>query len=234
MEEKLKARAAAIAEALKEIKDGMIIGYGSGTTIRQLTPELKKFIEENELDLSFIPSSIQSKELLLSHGMKIVTLDEFPQPDLVIDSFDQTDEAGNVIKGGGGALLREKVLAQSAKKVIYMGDFLKLSKKLNKPVPLEILEYAYPYVKLVLESWGMRLSPRISEGKLGPIITENGNVLADVNAGEIMDPEELDEKLRYVSGILETGIFPRYADIIIIGYPDGRVERISVNRKKVL
>ncbi len=234
MKDQMKARAAAIAEALKEIKDGMIIGYGSGTTIQQLTPELKRFMDENGYDLSFIPSSLQSKDLLLTHGMRLVTLDEFPQPDLVIDSFDQTDEEGNVIKGGGGALLREKVLAQSASRVLYIGDHLKLSRKLSKPIPVEILEYAYPYVKLVLESWSMKLNPRVSEGKLGPIVTENGNILADVDAGEIERPEELDEKLRYISGILETGLFPRYADLIIIGYPNGKTKKINVNRRRVI
>ena len=187
-EEKLKAREAAIIEALREVRDGMVIGYGSGTTVEQMTPLLKKLAEERGYNLEFIPSSLQS---------------------------------------------REKVLAQSAKRVIYIGDHLKLAEKLSMPIPVEVLEYAYPHVKRILESWGMKLVPRKSKGKLGPVITDNGNILADVDAGIIDSPEELDSKLKSISGVIETGIFPKLANLIIIGYPDGTVRRIEVARRKI-
>ena len=230
-EEVLKAREAAIREALKEVKDGMIIGYGSGTTVAQLTPMLKKVIEENGFEIEFIPSSLQSKDLLVSHGLKLTTLEEHPEPDLVLDSFDQADREGNVIKGGGGALLREKVLAQAAERVVLIGDYQKLKDRMDFPIPIEVLQYAYPHVKRVLESLNLKVEPRIGKGKMGPIITDNGNILADVHAGRIEDPESLDERLRRVAGILETGIFPKLANLIIVGYPDGAVKRIEVNRK---
>ncbi|MCD6312778.1 MAG: ribose 5-phosphate isomerase A, partial [Thaumarchaeota archaeon] len=85
----MRAREAAIKEVLKEIKDGMVIGYGSGTTVAQLTSQLKNLIEEKDLKVRFIPSSLQSTDLLISHGLKMANLSEFPEPDLVIDSFDQ-------------------------------------------------------------------------------------------------------------------------------------------------
>jgi len=230
----LRARAAAITEVLKEIEDGIVIGYGSGTTVTQLLPELKKLIEKENLRLKFIPSSLQSRELLISYNLELVTLDEVPDPDLVIDSFDQADYEGNVIKGGGGALLREKILAQAAKKVVYLGDYLKLREVLNFPIPIEILQYSYSHVRRVLEAWNMRLRPRSCGAKMGPIISDNGNILADVEAGEIRDPEGLHEKLRSISGILETGIFIKPADLIVIGYPDGSIKRIEVARKKLI
>ena len=230
-EEVLKAREAAIREALKEVKDGMIIGYGSGTTVAQLTPMLKKVIEENGFEIEFIPSSLQSKDLLVSHGLKLTTLEEYPEPDLVLDSFDQADHEGNVIKGGGGALLREKVLAQAARRVVLIGDYQKLKDRMDFPIPIEVLQYAYPHVKRVLESLNLKVEPRIGKGKIGPIITDNGNMLADVHAGRIEDPESLDERLRRVAGILETGIFPKLANLIIIGYPDGAVKRMEVSRR---
>ena len=230
-EEILKAREAAIREALKEVKDGIIIGYGSGTTVAQLTPVLKKVIEESGFEIEFIPSSLQSKDLLVSHGLKLTTLEEHPEPDLVLDSFDQADHEGNVIKGGGGALLREKVLAQAARRVVLIGDYQKLKDRMDFPIPIEVLQYAYPHVKKVLESLNLKVEPRIGKGKMGPIITDNGNILADVHAGRIEDPESLDERLRRVAGILETGIFPKLANLIIVGYPDGAVKRIEVNRK---
>jgi len=230
-EEILRAREAAIREALKEVKDGMIIGYGSGTTVAQLTPMLKKVIEENGFEIEFIPSSLQSKDLLISHGLKLTTLEEHPEPDLVLDSFDQADREGNVIKGGGGALLREKVLAQAAERVVLIGDYRKLKDRMDFPIPIEVLQYAYPHVKKVLESLNLKVEPRIGKGKMGPIITDNGNILADVHAGRIEDPESLDERLRRVAGILETGIFPKLANLIVIGYPDGAVKRIEVSRR---
>lgn len=230
----MKARAAAITEMLKEIRDGMVIGYGSGTTVAQLLPELKKFIDKENLNLRFIPSSLQSKELLMSHNLELVTLDEVPNPDLVIDSFDQVNYEGDAIKGGGGAHLREKVITQAAKRVVFLGDHLKLKEVLNFPIPIEILQYAYPHVKRVLESWNMLLRPRTCGAKMGPIISDNGNILADVDIGEIRDPEEIHEKLKSVAGILETGIFIKAADLIVIGYPDGSIKRIEISRRKLL
>jgi len=233
-EEILRAREVAIREALKEIRDGMVIGYGSGTTIAQLTPALKTLIEKQEMKVSFIPSSLQSVNLLASHGLRITSLDEHPDPDLVIDSFDQADLEGNVIKGGGGALLREKILIQAARRVILIGDHLKLKEKMNFPIPVEVLQYAYPHVSKVLRSWNLKIEPRKCEGKMGPVITDNGNLLADIYAGVIDSPEELNRKLKSIAGILETGICPKAADLIIIGYPSGELRRIKVRRKAIL
>jgi len=233
-EEILRARDAAIAEALKELRDGMVIGLGSGTTVARLMEKLKNYIKQNELKLSFIPSSLQAKQLIIEDGFEMTSLDECPRPDLVLDSFDQVDESGNAIKGGGAALLREKVLAQAAEKVVYIGDFMKLKPKLDMPIPVEVLEYAFPHVKNVLNSWGMEIRLRIGKGKMGPIISDNGNLIADVEVKELEDLEKLDEKLRSVTGILETGIFPRLADLIIIGYPQGEVKRIIVKRRKLV
>jgi len=229
----LRARDAAIAEALKELRDGMVIGLGSGTTIARLMERLGNYVKRNELKLSFIPSSLQAKQLIIEGGFKLTSLDEYPRPDLVLDSFDQVDESGNAIKGGGGALLREKVLAQAAERVVYIGDFMKLKPRLDMPIPVEVLEYAFPHVKSVLNGWGMGIRLRLGKGKMGPIVSDNGNLIADVEAGELENPEELDERLRSIAGILETGIFPRLADLIIIGHPHGEVKRIVVERKKI-
>lgn len=230
----MRAREAAINEALKELRDGMIIGLGSGSTVAQLMVKLKSYVEQNELRLSFIPSSLQAKELIIENGFRMTNLDEYPNPDLVLDSFDQVDEFGNAIKGGGAALLREKVLAQAAEKVLYIGDFMKLKPKLDMPIPIEVLEYAFPHVRRVLKEWGMEVRPRIGKGKMGPIISDNGNLIADIEVKELGDLEELDGKLRSVAGILETGIFPRLADLVVIGYPRGEVKKITIDRKRII
>jgi len=233
-EEVLKARETAIKEVLREIRDEMVIGYGSGTTVAQLTSQLKNWIKENDLKVWFIPSSLQSADLLSSHGLRMTSLSEFPEPDLVVDSFDQVDLEGNVIKGGGGALLREKVLIQAAKRVVLIGDYRKLREKMDFPIPIEVLQYAYPHVRKVLQSWGLRIEARTCKGKMGPIITDNGNLLADIHAGRIEEPEELNARLRMVAGILETGIFLKPANLIIIGYPDGNVKRLEVDRRRIV
>lgn len=230
----MKAREAAISEVLKELRDGMVIGLGSGSTVAQLMTKLRDYVKQNELRLLFIPSSLQAKQLIIENGFKMTNLDEYPSPDLVLDSFDQVDESGNAIKGGGAALLREKVLAQAAEKVIYIGDFMKLKPKLDMPIPIEVLEYAFPHVRRVLDGWGMEVRPRIGKGKMGPIISDNGNLIADVKVKELGDPEELDERLRSVAGILETGIFPKLADLVIIGYPGGEVKKIIIDRRRMI
>jgi len=171
MEEVKRAREAAIKEALQLIEDGMVIGFGTGTTVAQLAEELAKLMEKRNLNLSFIPSSLQSKELILQNQMRLTTLDEYPRPDLTIDSFDQVDGDGNVIKGGGAALLREKVLAQAARKVVYIGDYLKLVETLSRSVPIEVLEYAYPHVERTLREWGAKLQLRKARRKAGPEAT---------------------------------------------------------------
>jgi ribose 5-phosphate isomerase A len=232
-EEILRAREAAIREALKEIRDGMIIGYGSGTTVAQMTAILRDMIREQGLNIIFIPSSLQSMDLIISHGLKLASLTEYSEPDLMLDSFDQVDVDGNAIKGGGGALLREKILMQASKRVVLVGDHLKLKEKMDFPVPIEIFQYAYPHVKRVLSAWGLRMEARVSGGKMGPVITDNGNILADVYAGVIDNPEALNERLGSVTGILGTGICPKAADMIIIGYPNGEVKRMSISRKRL-
>ncbi len=228
-----EARKAAIREALTHLEDGMAVALGAGTTVEQLVEELAVKLREERLDIVLIPSSLQSQELILAHGLRMATLHEYPRPDLALDSFDQVDPEGNAIKGGGAALLREKVIAQASEKVIYVGDHGKIAERLDKPVPVEVLEYAFPHVRRVVESWGYRVEARRSGGKMGPVISDNGNLIADVSLGAIEDPLEADMRLREIAGLLETGIFPRLCDLVLIGYPDGRVRRIRVERRRL-
>ncbi|MEM1584139.1 MAG: ribose 5-phosphate isomerase A [Nitrososphaerota archaeon] len=232
-EEVKKAREASILKALEYIEDGMVIAFGTGTTMAQAVGYIKKKVQEKEMDLIFIPTSLQSRQLLLENGLRVSSLYEYPQPDLTIDSFDQSDKDGNVIKGGGGAMLMEKVVAQASKKVIFVADYLKLVERLSIPVPLEILKEAYPHVNRVLTQMKLILKLRESTGKIGPVISENGNLLGDVDAGEIEDPEGLDNLLRSIAGILETGLFPKLADKIIIGEKDNSIKEINIARKKL-
>lgn len=232
-EEVKKAREVSILRALEYIEDGMVIAFGTGTTMAQAVSYIKKKVQERGMKLIFIPTSLQSRQLLLENGLQVSSLYEYPEPDLMIDSFDQSDKDGNVIKGGGGAMLMEKVVAQASKKVILVGDYLKLVERLSIPVPLEILKEAYPHVNRILTQIGFTLKLRGSTGKIGPVISENGNLLGDVDVGEIEDPERLDIFLRSIAGVLETGLFPKLADKIIIGERDNSIKEINISRKRL-
>ncbi len=221
-----EARRAAIMRALEEIKDGMVLGLGSGTTVAQLIEELGKIVRGKGLRISVIPSSYQSYHKAIEQGLKITWLDENPNPDLVIDSFDQVDSSGNAIKGGGAALMREKILCAASRRVILVGDEKKLVANLNMPVPVEVLPFAKEFVMQYLRKIGGNPKLREGTGKVGPIITDNGNMLIDVNFGVINDPEGLDTRLHRIPGLLETGIFVGMAHRIIIGKSDGNVREI--------
>ncbi|MEN2974258.1 MAG: ribose 5-phosphate isomerase A [Candidatus Caldarchaeales archaeon] len=233
-EEVRRAREAAISRALRYIEDGMVIGFGTGSTMAQAIGYIRKKVQEEEMKLFFIPTSLQSRQLILENHLKIVSLYEYPEPDLMIDSFDQSDREGNVIKGGGGAMLMEKIIAQTSRRVVFIGDYLKLTDKLKMPVPVEILEDAYPHVKRVLEKADLKLKLRESTGKMGPVISDKGNILGDVDAGVIEDPDRLDRFLRSIAGLIETGLFPKLSDKIIIGRMDGEVDEIDVQKRRLI
>lgn len=232
-EEVRRAREAAILAALEYVEDGMVVGFGTGSTMAQAVHHLRRRVEEDGLRLLFVPTSFQSRQLLLDNKLSVTSLYEYPEPDLAIDSFDQSDRSGNVIKGGGGAMMMEKVVAQASRRVIFVGDYMKLVERLSMPVPVEILEKAYPHVYSALARMNFRLRLRESGGKVGPVVSENGNLIGDVDAGPVPDPEQLDRLLKSIAGVLETGLFPRFADRIIIGRPDGGVEVFRVDRKRV-
>lgn len=227
-EELVKAREVAIRKALDFLRDGMVVGYGTGTTMAQAIRYVKEKIDEEDLEVLFVPTSFQSRQLLLENNLKITSLYEYPELDLTIDSFDQCDLSGNVIKGGGGAMLIEKVVTQASRRVVYIGDYTKLVEVLDRPVPIEILLEAYPHVYRKISQMEFKLELRSSSGKIGPVISESGNLIGDVKIGLIHNPEELDRRLRSIAGVIETGIFPKLADKIIIGKPDGSLREIYV------
>lgn len=202
---------------------------------------IKKRVQEKGMNLIFIPMSLQSRQLLLENRLQVSSLYEYPEPDLMMDGFDQSDKDGNVIRRGGGTMLMEKMVTQASKKVILIGDCLKLVERLSISVPLEILKEAYPHVNRILTRIGLSLKLRESTGKIEPIISENENLLGDVDAGEIEDLERLDIFIRYIYflflrsivGVLEIGLFPKLVDKIIIGERDNSIKEVNITRKRL-
>jgi ribose 5-phosphate isomerase A len=132
-----------------------------------------------------------------------------------------------MLKGRGGAFLREKVLAAASRKRVFVGESSKFRQVLDGPVPLEVLPFALGYVLRRVSDIGGKAAVRMSQEKNGPTVTDNGNYVVDVDFGPITDPSNLDRELRSIPGVLENGLFTKMADKVIIAHPDGKVEEIK-------
>ncbi len=209
-------------KALEFVQNGMIIGLGSGTTVKEFIKLLSKKVREG-MEIEIIPTSMDTHILAVEYGIKVTDLLEHPEPDICIDGADQIDSDFNLIKGGGAALTREKIVAQASKKFVVIADESKLVEKLNMPISIEILPFALGYVKRKIENLGFRLDLRKGSGKLRPIMSDNGNIIADVHAGEIDNPDQLEKKLK-IPGVIENGIFlAEMVDAVVVGKKDGSV-----------
>ena len=211
MKKNIMKRKAAI-EALKLVSDGMVIGLGSGTTINIFLKLLYEKIKREELDIYFVPTSTDVETALLNYGLNIVTLNEYPEPSIAIDGADAVTKTLDLIKGGGGALTREKIVDYSSKEYYIIVDETKIFDNLYKHfIPLEVLPFAWKRVlKDLKEMFNVSGNLRIcGKGKLGPVITDNGNYIIDIYYNNKTDPSSLEIELNIIPGILENGIFSR-------------------------
>ena len=217
---KLKNKAA--VEAVKNVESGMVLGLGTGSTANFAIREISRLLKEGSLkDIVGIPSSNQTEKLALELGIPLISFEQKSGIDLNIDSADEVDPDLNLIKGGGGALLREKIIAQSSTRNIIVVDEQKMSQKLGTKwaVPVEIIEFSYKPVAIYLEDLGAELALRKNQN--GEIYrTDQGNMIADCNFGQIQDLNELNKALNSKAGIVEHGLFIGIADEVIIGKPD--------------
>ena len=221
-----KQRAA--LEAVKHVKDGYIVGLGSGSTAAFAIESIGKRIEEENLHIMGIPTSYQAFLLAVECKIPITTLDEHPVIDVTIDGADQLTPELFLIKGGGAALAREKIVASASKLNVIIVDDAKKVKLLgekNQFVPIEVLPFALPIVKETIVAMGGRPVVREGKGKLGPTITDNGNAIIDAYFGEIVNPPELAVKVKMIPGVVETGFFIGLTDIVYVG-TSTEVERL--------
>lgn len=214
--EEAKRRAA--VEAVKNIRDGFIIGLGSGSTVAYAVEEIGRRIKEEGLRVLGVPSSYQSLLLAARFGIPTTTLYEHSVIDLTIDGADQIDQNLNLIKGMGGALTREKVIAAASRRLIIVADERKLTDKLGKGqlLPIEVLPFAEPLVAAKIKEIGGK--PFLRESKKNtPFITDNGNFILDVDFGTIDDPLSLERRLKMIPGVVETGLFIGMTQLAYIG-----------------
>jgi ribose 5-phosphate isomerase A len=173
-----------------------------------------------------VPSSSQAKTLAVASGVPLTTLDEHPVLDLAIDGADEVDRNLDMIKGGGAALAREKIVASAAKKVIIIADDAKLVDKLGSTfrVPVEVLPFGLATATASIRKLGGDPVLREGKRKVGAVVTDNGNYILDVDFGPIDNLEELNRGLKLIPGVIETGLFMNLADIVYLGKQNGIIK----------
>jgi ribose 5-phosphate isomerase A len=227
------AKKKAALEAVKHVKDGFVVGLGSGSTAAFAIEALSERVENGSLHIMGVPTSYQAFLLAVECKIPITTLDEHPVIDVTIDGADQLTPELYLIKGGGAALAREKIVASATKLNIIIADQPKKTRLLgenNQFVPIEVLPFALPIVKETIFALGGKPVVREGKGKLGPTITDNGNAVIDAYFGEIVNPTELAVKVKMIPGVVETGFFIGLTDIAYLG-SGGGVEKIEKLRK---
>jgi ribose 5-phosphate isomerase A len=208
--------------AVTLVEDGMLIGLGTGTTATQMIYALGRRIQEGLKITGAVATSHASEDLARNLGIPLTDLDTHPVLDLNIDGADEIDEQLHLIKGGGGALLREKIVASSARRFIVIGDATKRVIQLgrNTPLPVEAVPFAATPVTKHLESLGATV--RLRRVRDSMFFTENCNIILDCFFVDgITNPIELDARIHSIVGVVETGLFLRMAERAIIGGPDG-------------
>jgi len=214
--EELKSRAA--HAAVEQIRDGMVLGLGSGTTVAHALQRLAELLQTGRIDnVCGVPSSTQTEKQARQLGIPLTSLDRQPILDLTIDGADEVDPELNLIKGGGGALLREKVLAQASRRTVFIVDQSKLSPGLGShwPLPVEVIDFAVRSIENYLTSIGASVElRRTAEGN--PFRTDQNNVILDAHFGPIENAGRLASKLADRAGIVAHGLFLNMADEVIV------------------
>ena len=219
-EKQIAARA-----AIDLVEAGSIVGLGSGSTAAYAVRFLADRVRDG-LKIVGIPTSQETKRLAEQLGIPLATLDEHGKIDIDIDGADEIDPQLNLIKGGGGAFLREKIIASVSRRFIVIADSTKQVKRLGKfPLPVEVVPFAQSLIKTQIEAMGAKVSLR-NYAYGNPYVTDEGHHILDCNFGEISDPAGLAEKLCHIPGVVEHGLFIGMAEIALIG-KEGKVIQLQ-------
>lgn len=216
------AKKAAGIAATDLIKDGMLVGLGTGSTASFFIQALGQKCREEGLQITAVATSLQSMRQAQSVGIPMVDSDAISFLDITVDGADEIDHKKNMIKGGGGALLKEKILAKSSHEMVVIIDETKLVEHLGVfPVPVEIAPFAYQTTLMRLSDLGYKATMRLNRDK-SLYITDSGHYIADIQyESPILDPVFENNQLRDIVGVLETGLFFNIAGRVIVGYEDG-------------
>ncbi|GJQ64791.1 MAG: ribose-5-phosphate isomerase A [Melioribacteraceae bacterium] len=213
----------AAEKAVEFVKNDMILGLGTGSTTLFALKKISALLKEGKLkNIKGIPTSVQTERAAIELNIPLSSLIEFPDVDLTIDGADEVDHNLNLIKGGGGALLREKIIAQASKMEIIIVDETKMSSKLGKKwaVPVEVIPFALGSIEYFLRDLGAEIKIRVNEDN-SPYLTDEKNLIIDANFGVIENPSELADKLNARAGIVEHGLFVGLAHKVISASDSG-------------
>lgn len=233
------AKAAAAKRAGAFVESGMKVGLGTGSTAAWLVRHLGERVRNEGLRITGVPTSTLTAEQARAAGIEIVTLDEAKWLDLTIDGADEYDGELNLIKGGGGALLQEKIVATASDRMIVIADATKKVEKLGAyPLPVEVIGFGMSTTRMLLEEMlegldvmGNKAVPRLKGDRL--FVTDEGNHILDLHLGRIGNPRQLSLVLNQVPGVVENGLFVDICDVIVTGHADGRVEMRDINSGEV-
>ncbi len=206
--------------AADRVQSGLIVGLGTGSTTAYTIQFLGERLKSGELkDIKGIPTSFQAEVLAKQYGIPLTTLDAIDHIDIAIDGADEVDPQKNLIKGGGAAHTREKIVDYLAEQFIVVVDSSKIVERLGSsfPVPVEVIPMAIAPVMRAIEKLGGKPELRMGIRKAGPVITDQGNMVVDVKFDTIDNPADLEKTLNNIPGVLENGLFVGVTDLVLVG-----------------
>lgn len=222
-----RAKYASAAAALTHVEDGMRVGLGTGSTANFFVRLLAERVRADGLDVTCVPTSSRTRNLAEQLGLTVTSLDEIGWLDVTVDGADEYDPDLNLIKGGGGALLQEKIVATASDRMVVIADDTKAVPQLGAfPLPVEIVKFGWETTKAIIDDTlqdfdvgGRLVTLRLSQEK--PYITDEGHYILDLHLHRIAAPEILGPALNQIPGVVETGLFIDIADVVAVGYPSG-------------
>ncbi|KAG7190347.1 hypothetical protein KM043_006460 [Ampulex compressa] len=225
------AKKIAAYKAIDEyVKDNNVIGIGSGSTVIYAVHRLAERVKEEKLNVVCVPTSFQARQLILNNHLTLGDLETYPKLDCAIDGADEVDADMNLIKGGGGCLLQEKIVASCAKQFVIIADYTKNSEKLGeqykKGIPIEVVPMAYvPIQQRIENNYGGSVKIRMALAKAGPVITDNGNFILDWHfPQDLTNWSRINAEISLIPGVVETGLFIKMAKKAFFGMPDGSIK----------
>ncbi|OZB19159.1 MAG: ribose 5-phosphate isomerase A [Rhodobacterales bacterium 34-62-10] len=230
-----KAKFVAAKRAVDYVEDGMRVGLGTGSTAAWMVRCLGELVRQDGLKIKGVPTSTRTAALAREVGIEVISLDQAKWLDLTIDGADEFDGELNLIKGGGGALLQEKIVATASDQMIVIADVGKEVETLGAfPLPVEVIPFGWQTTRALVEEMlismdvlGRDVTLRMNGDR--PFITDEGNHILDLHLNRIGNARQLAMVLNQVPGVVENGLFIDICDIVIVGYGDGRVETRDIN-----
>jgi ribose 5-phosphate isomerase A len=217
--EQMKQRAC--QRAAQEVRDGMALGLGTGSTVYYFLQELGRMVREG-MRMTGVPTSIRTADLATHLAIPLTTLDDQPHLDLAVDGADEVDAHLNLVKGAGGALLREKIIAASADRFIVVVDASKVVTQLGEryPLPVEVVPFGHTPAIRALDGLGARVTLR--RGTDGQTwVSDNGNYILDCHFGPIPDPVALQQELLAIPAVVDSGLFLHMTEMAVVGQDEG-------------